>query len=164
MKANLDPSLMPERIAARPRDPRGYPYLYMLGEEQFISITPERLVNCIQRRLCGICGCRLDYWIAFVGGPRSIENRTFTDPPFHRECVDYAASVCPYLLLGSYDRSKLRRAQEAQLADPTGYLGRVDQMGVYVTRDYRIEQLQSGVLIFHPAPAKSITWIDTDHK
>jgi hypothetical protein len=149
---------MPENVAKRPRDSRGYPYLFMLGEEQFRGILPARMAACIRGKLCGICGQPLGYWIAFCGGPQSCENRAFTDPPFHPECAEYAYQVCPYILTGSYDRSTRPDAVAAAQIDPVGTLAAVERMGIYITRSYRALGLSSGAIIFEPAPAKSITY------
>jgi len=67
------------------------------GIPDFTATDMERWYAAVSERLCGVCGTPLDYWIWFIGGPQSMEIRSFFDPGMHEECARYALSVCPYL-------------------------------------------------------------------
>ncbi len=55
---------------------------------------------------CPICGERLGRWRWLVGGPRSAfdPHGCYFDLPGHRDCVEYALQVCPYLAIPKYLR------------------------------------------------------------
>jgi hypothetical protein len=100
---------IPKRLRTRPRDRRGYPvpfsvYIDRTGRPQFTITDPVKLRACIGKRLCGLCGGRIDagYW--FVGGERCFTHElgAFIDPPMHEECARYAIRVCPFLAAPSY--------------------------------------------------------------
>lgn len=100
---------IPKSMRTLERDARGYPIPFIVmrdksGKPQF-TINDFRMVEkCRSKRLCAICGKRLDgkYW--FVGGSRCFihEHGAFVDPPLHEECARYALRVCPFLAAPSY--------------------------------------------------------------
>lgn len=173
---NCPDVMMPPAIAARPRDHRGYPILFMLTDDDFDparprddagrpqgyswqEVSPDRLHHCFVEGRCGICGGERGYWLAFVGGPLSIENRVFSDPPFHPECVEYARQVCPFLL-NAWDRSHIRAASVLAEQDPDGTLAKPVRQGMLVTRKYSLFRGDGGAVLIRTAPAKRIEWFD----
>src|SRR3954454_5930756 len=44
-----------------------------------------------------MCGTSLEYDIAFLGGPKGAESRSYTDPPMHVACAEAALTLCPHL-------------------------------------------------------------------
>lgn len=167
---------MPKGIAALDRDHRGYPIFYAIqqptGGYDFKAIVWDQVQRCAERRLCGLCGRPLGYWIVFIGGPKSCQNRWFSDPPMHRECAEYAWQVCPYLLRGGYDRSHTERARRVAQEDPTGYMGKPEKMGFFTTRSYEWKQqtrrhgfdrVPFGQELFKAAPATQIEWREPSH-
>lgn len=112
----LDEIPMPSAIAARPRDPRGYPVLAITpwsgGTPDFAITSTARILVCAVERRCSICGTPLGkgpVWRVVaaeeaaaiareLGEGRSYTNAAKTvEPPGHRACMLYAAMVCPYL-------------------------------------------------------------------
>ena len=157
---------MPERIARLERDSRGYPIFYAIqqddGGHSFKGVVQDRMIECAQHKLCGICGQKLDYWIAFAGGPLSVKNRAFTEPPMHKECLEYAAQVCPYILRGGWDRSRTERAEQAKTDDPDGTMAPSDTY-LFLTRGFDVRLNSTGrYLIFRPRPAKDIRKLTPD--
>lgn len=76
------------------------PYIVLVddaGVADFTATDLHKWSVATGRGLCGICGHKLDYWLYFIGGPASMESRTFFDPAMHEECSRYSLSVCPYL-------------------------------------------------------------------
>lgn len=108
----------PDRIKRMPRDKRGFPILYTLArkhgkdEYDFTQIDGERVTECASKRLCGVCGEKMndmDYW--FISGPLSSDySFYFTDPAMHEECARFALMICPWMVMSEYRRSKPAQA------------------------------------------------------
>jgi hypothetical protein len=117
---------MPAAVAARPRDPRGFPVLAITpwrdGVPDFAVTSPARILVCAVERRCSICGLGLgkglvwrvvaaDEAVAIVADPAAFENAATTvEPPGHRLCMIYAAVVCPWLA-----RPNARRRLDAEV-------------------------------------------------
>jgi hypothetical protein len=91
-------------MAALPRDHRGFPEPVILlrdgnGRAQFTVNDPNKVVRLTMERGCHVCGSRLGKRAWFVGGPLSAFHPAgvYNDGPVHRECMEYAMQVCPYL-------------------------------------------------------------------
>lgn len=102
---------IPPRMAHLPKDPRGYPIPAMVliddGGRPHFQINDERLrQGCIKADNCVICGRKLFRGRWFVGGPLSAfsERGLYIDPPLHKECMEYAMAVCPYLAAPNYGK------------------------------------------------------------
>jgi len=121
---------MPALVAARPRDSRGYPVLaitpWEAGVPRFAATGTARSFLCAVERRCSICGTRIapgPVWRVVGGaeaeaieaaraGGQDYSNAAATvEAPGHRECMLYAAVVCPYLA-----RPAARRGQDADAA------------------------------------------------
>jgi hypothetical protein len=109
----------PARIARLPKDARGYPVPWFLawmsmGEEcdpampgaepDFRVIRRGARERAWEHRLCWICGGPMGVHRIYVIGPMCCVNRTTMEPPCHRECAEYAAIACPFLV-----RPRMRR-------------------------------------------------------
>jgi hypothetical protein len=91
----------PPAIKALPRDARGYPIPWFVGElngaPDFRVLHPDS-INIAQRKdLCWICGKKLGRVKTFVIGPMCAVNRVSSEPPSHRICATFAAQACPFL-------------------------------------------------------------------
>jgi len=99
---------VPERIARLPRDPRGYPIPWNVlrtDDATFFTVNDDRKAfRALREGLCPICGERLGRWLWFVGGPRSAfdPGGCYMDLPGHRDCMEFALQVCPYLAAPKY--------------------------------------------------------------
>lgn len=101
---------VPPRMAALPRDARGFPIPHIVfrdtdGRPHFTVNHEPLRQEAITRGLCSICGQPLFRGRWFVGGPLSAfdEHGAYLDPPMHEECVAYALQVCPYLASRKYN-------------------------------------------------------------
>lgn len=100
---------VPRRMQSLAVDPRGYaiPWNVMRGIDGtgIFTVNDDRKhYEAIRRELCPLCGERLGAWKWFVGGPGSAfdVNGWYLDLPGHRDCIEYALQVCPYLALPKY--------------------------------------------------------------
>jgi hypothetical protein len=87
-----------------PRDWRGYPVPWIVqrdltGRPFFVINDVERVAAGARRKLCGICGTKLEREAWLVGGPGGAfhEHGAFIDGPMHKACATYALRVCPYI-------------------------------------------------------------------
>lgn len=100
---------MPERIAALPRDERGYPIPWNVlrakdGTPIFTVNDADKHLFALVESICPLCGQRLGKHKWFVGGPRSAfdPNGRYFDLPGHKECVEFALRTCPWLAAPNY--------------------------------------------------------------
>jgi len=131
------------------------------GTPDFKVVNEENRWRCANERLCWICGEPLEYWIVFVGGPRSCENRLFIDGPMHEECALDAVEICPFLAgrmdyAKTFDLSKHDPALklEERVSHPPP-----EKIGLYKTRGFEVKTARNSWFFF-AGKAKQITWVD----
>lgn len=134
--------LTPPSLDRRPRDRRGYPIPYVNvilpdGTPDFTAIHPHLSSECARARLCALCGEKVGYRIAFVGGPLGARNRTYNDPGVHIECGHYAMIVCPYLAMQGTGYAK--RPKSPVVATPGQLLHKPPASVMAITRSYEFE-------------------------
>lgn len=169
---------IPESLARRPRDSRGYPitwvtYIAPDGTPDFRVIDHARVAESMERKLCGLCGEPLTYYIAFIGGPMSVEHRLYSDPPMHVECAEYAMKTCPFLAIPNYQYASDESVDKKHEGKPVDLI--VDPLmsnvkqkatAIYITRRFRIEVVdykdrlgfRRRNMYARPATPVSITW------
>jgi hypothetical protein len=121
---------LPRRMRALQKDHRGYPVPFVIqrdakGKPVFVANDARRVFRCITERRCGICGNRIEkssYW--FAGGPLAALHPAggYLDNAMHRDCMEYAMQVCPYLALRSFSGDGLVAALAQRLADGYGVM------------------------------------------
>jgi hypothetical protein len=150
-------TMMPDRVARLPRDPRGYPILASItradGGYDFRGIEWPTVLRLLRERRCGICGESLGYWMTFISGPEGIANRVFSDPAMHPECAAYAVAVCPYLAYARTPRQLSAATPDLMAAlDATTLPGHIDakadRVGQGKTRGYAL--LPNGLIRAQP--------------
>lgn len=158
---------VPENMRDMPRDlVRGFPILFTQqppiegwepssAPHDFRMVLMERVIQCGKDRLCGVCGKPLNYWMAFVGGPLSVKNRSFVDPAMHVDCALYAVRVCPYMVAHAVPRREDGAYGPVSLAerarrDPGGKAEKPDRWAVLVTRGYDMENAAQAVVRHDP--------------
>jgi hypothetical protein len=103
----------PARMKRLPCDERGYPVPRFVlwirdGEAEkagkpgaypdFRYADYEFRARAFKTGLCWICGERLGRHRVFVIGPMCVINRATSEPPCHRDCAEFAAQACPFLI------------------------------------------------------------------
>jgi len=116
------------------------------GEVNFMVVSNERVIQCGEVGLCGICGNPLDYWIAFVGGPVSAMNGAYTDPPFHVECAEAAMLFCPHLNRKVHRRAPDEKMPEGSWKSEGAVEEKPAQWIIGLTRNYKMLPWGKGVL------------------
>lgn len=111
MTVQLPP--LPPRIAALPRDTRGYPIPWFLADQSpeanFQLAAKEKVSRAFAQKRCWICGQHMGVMLCFVVGPISTLTRTSSEPPSHLTCAGFAAVACPFLV-----RPQMRRMPKAE--------------------------------------------------
>ena len=92
---------IPERIRRLPVV-RGYPVPWFVakikGEYDFRVADQRKFTQAINQRLCWVYGQKLGTTLAFTIGPMCAVNRITSEPPEHRECAEFSATACPFLV------------------------------------------------------------------
>lgn len=152
---------MPERIARLPRTASGYPIpffvAYVDGVPDLKLLDGRKQLVCIQNRLCGICGESVEPGeIAFITGPKGVENRVCTDPGMHEGCAEYAVHVCPFMV-----RPNARRSPKHH-PDSLPSMGAIDERpektAIYLTRHYVPRQTNSGAILIRLYAPIRLRW------
>lgn len=162
---------MPERIARRPREARGYPvpfvnHVYANGTPDLRILDQRKVNRCVEERRCAICGEKLDETVVFVGGPACLDNRFFADPAMHADCADYATKVCPFLACQNFHHSRITEPKfrdpgtiviENPLAPPAGDK-RPDRMMKYHTTGFKWHIARGGTRLIRAYAPIRIEW------
>ncbi len=146
---------IPKLMRSRPRDPRGYPIPFIVmmdksGTPQFTINDHVLVMTCLNKRLCSICGRRINSGFWFVGGSRCFlhEHGAFLDPPLHHDCATYALRVCPFLAARRYtDRIDARLLNQKDLPDGVALVkaeymppNLPERFGLGLTQSFRLER------------------------
>lgn len=71
--------------------------MWIDGKPDFRVIDPQRAEECLNEKLCAICGKRLGEFCFFIGGSLCRENHLFSDAPMHEACAEFASKTCPFV-------------------------------------------------------------------
>lgn len=111
---------------------KGYFKPWFVQDEDFRVMDPKKWMRAMKEKRCFICGLRITGEVMhMVHGPKSATNCCVSEPGGHRECMEYALQVCPYIL---YPNAKRREAgmpegtNEGPNSNPLAELG---NPGVY---------------------------------
>jgi hypothetical protein len=77
--------------------PVPYSTLWRNDKPDFRDADPRRWLECVQSKLCAICGRKLGETAYYIGGPLAAENFLFLDPAMHEVCARESMKVCPFL-------------------------------------------------------------------
>jgi len=152
----------PARVAARPRDERGYPVPAITpwrdGVPQFAITGAARTYICAVERRCSICADVMapgPVWRVVAGpeadaiaaaraaGHRYLNRAATAEAPGHRACMLYAAVTCPYLA-----RPNARRGQPAHVLGLAAERGGQRGLGGAVAAFAEVEFSLGDVMMF----------------
>ncbi|KGT54005.1 hypothetical protein NY96_19685 [Xanthomonas citri pv. fuscans] len=151
----------PARVAALPRDRRGYPIPHSVAHDEdgvpdFRVIDPGKWQHAVRRRLCGVCGSPLGARLAFVGGPLSIRNRLFNDLPMHRDCATYAMRACPFLAAPRF--AFARKLPEHTHVNESVSTDRPERFGLGIARDFQLVRGPAGDILLRAGAFEVVEW------
>lgn len=171
MSPSTPPTSLPPRLAARPLDDEyGLPIPFVNsfddGSHDFGAINRRKSIQCALSRLCGMCGTSLEYDIAFLGGPKAAESRSYTDPPMHVDCAEAALDLCPHLARHTtppsqrHEEGDGRRRLRPGVTTADMFAGdRPAEWVLHITHNFEIERANAEdgglVLVFHPGPPET---------
>jgi hypothetical protein len=169
--ANLRKRYRPElelpipRIASLPIQD-GWPVPFFVdtlpdGTFEFRASDRRKIVACVTKRLCWVCGQKLDLEGTFTIGPMCAINRTTAEPPSHAECAEWSVRNCPFL-----------RNPNAERREPgvgKGMTKGVDPAGIMIKRNpkvillwtckgYRIYKDGEDGVLFNVGPPIKTQW------
>ncbi len=119
----------------------GYPVpftqLWTDSVPDFRAVDPERVSQCVNEKLCAICGVTLGEFCYFIGSDLSKENHLFTDPPMHEQCADFASKICPFVS-GNREYSSRRIDEKVIRVEEMASPVRPKQMYILRTRTKKV--------------------------
>lgn len=148
LRRSLPP--LPQRFLKLPVDSRGYPIPWFVaevdGKRDFRVADGRKRVLAVNKRLCWLCGEKLGRYLAFVIGPMCVVNRNTSEPACHRECAEFAAIACPFLILpaAQYRSANLPEGSSQQ---PHAIGGNPGACAIYITETFRPYQTGGSWLI-----------------
>jgi hypothetical protein len=120
----------PARIKRLPFDSRGYPvprFVRWIRDPEaakagkpgaypdFRYADDEFRARAFKTGLCWLCGEKLGQHRVYVIGPMCVINRTTTEPACHRDCAEFAAKACPFLVRPRQKRNEKGLDPEAHM-------------------------------------------------
>jgi len=119
----------PARIQRLPKDERGYPvprFVQWLKDGKpargepgavpdFRYADPDFRARAFKTGLCWLCGEKLGQHRVYVIGPMCVINRTTMEPACHRDCAEFAAKACPFLVRPRQKRNEKGLDPEAHM-------------------------------------------------
>jgi hypothetical protein len=101
----MNPGQWPAEVAHLPICPHRklpIPFIAEVGADgtgHFTILDDDRKRECLERRLCAMCGLPMGVEIAFLGDVVSLEPGGFwIEPPVHERCAEIAAAgLCPFV-------------------------------------------------------------------
>lgn len=150
LNASIEDLWMPDRIKRLPISPKGFPVPFFVawvdGKPDFRTADGEKLVQCVKRNLCWVCGQPLGQYKAFPIGPMCVINRNISEPPSHKECAEYSVRACPFLVNPATKRNEKNVPDAA--VEPGGIAIKRNPgvTCIWVTKDFRVRRDGNGVL------------------
>lgn len=158
-------AIAPDRVKRLPVDPvRGYPVPWFVpivdGKPEFRAADARKFAAAVRGELCWVCGQPLGRFKAFVIGPMCSISRIAGDPPSHRDCAEFSARACPFLVNPDMVR---RRGDNLPLGGAVGGGVSLDHNPgaclVWVTREARlVSDGRNGVIFTLGEPDDAVTW------
>lgn len=129
------------------------------GQEPDFRITePQRIVECMAKDICWVCGQKLGRHKAFVLGPMCAINRVNSEPPSHYDCARYSVQVCPFL---SEPRMHRREAGlPDEIVQPAGLaiMRNPGAAAIWITGSYRPFPDGMGQLMIRLGTPERVEW------
>lgn len=177
LNASIRDIPMPDRIAALPISPTGFPVPWFVAWIDIIApdgttsrvpdfrvIGPSKIAIAHNRKRCWVCGEPLGKQFAMTIGPMCAINRVISEPPSHRDCALYSAQACPFLSNPRMRRNEKDLPLDAQDPAGNGIRRNPGAMAVWITRSYRPFRTDNGVLFSFEDEPEEVLWFAEGRK
>lgn len=124
------------------------------GVPDLAVMNPEYFRRALTGRLCWICGNKLGRFAAFVGGPKSAASGHYTEAPCHKECAEFAAQVCPYIVTGKNMRRAVS-AEVCEMLETGGDPNNPEVFGITISDDWSFDR---STMLFSLRNVVEILW------
>jgi hypothetical protein len=157
-----DFGVLPPRIARLPVF-EGWPVPWFVFWEKdapdFRVVDRDKFRLAIKNDLCFVCGEKMGVWKAFGIGSMCAITRTISEPPSHRDCVEWSIKFCPFLSNPDMVRRTADLPANYQDAPGFGIKRNPGVMAIWMTREYETFRppIGGGTLITIGEPAE-VTW------
>jgi hypothetical protein len=152
---------IPPRIAALPRDERGYPVpafvAWIDGKPEFRCMDSSFLGKCVREKLCWVCGGKLGKHQSFVIGPMCTINRVSAEPPSHLECATFSVKACPFLTKPNMRRNEHDLPEGTREAPGVMIRRNPGVSCIWTVIDYQLIDAGNGILFTFDTP-HSVSW------
>jgi hypothetical protein len=162
---------MPTRIQRLPKDERGYPvpsFVEWLKDGRSARGEPgakpdfryadfEFRLRAFKTGLCWLCGDKLGQHRVYVIGPMCVINRTTMEPACHRDCAEFAAKACPFLVKPRQKRNEKGIDPEAHF-DGVGLTRNPGCVALYETREAKAFADGDGGWLIQLGPPDRVDW------
>lgn len=163
-QTNLRPGLPPltSRMASRPIDERGFPVPWFVawvdGKPDHRIMDARKVEPAVRHGLCWMCGEKLGVFKTFCIGTMCCITRTISEPPSHRECLQYAVRACPFMTRPHAKRRDAGLPEEAR--EPAGeFLKRnPGVMCLWTTKTFTPWQPPGGGVLFKLGDPEGLEW------
>jgi hypothetical protein len=140
---------IPKRLLSLPTE-RGYPVPWFVvrvnGVYDFRCIDGSKMQPAIHKKLCWICGQKLGAYLAFGIGPMCAINKTISEPPSHRECMEWAMRACPFLTQRSLERRETNVPENVELPPGIAIKRQPGVVALWITKSYKVFNVSNGLL------------------
>ena len=152
---------LPRRMRGLPVDARGYPVPWFVewidGIPDFRIVKRDAVTDAIRFKKCWICGDRMGRFGAFVIGPMCTVNRLSSEPPSHRECAEFAAKACPFLVRPGAKRREANMTRQKKEAPGNMLLHNPGVAAVWISDRWKPFRVEDGIL-FDVGQPTEIHW------
>lgn len=150
---------IPERMKKLPVE-RGFPVpwfvVFVDGHYDFRVVDARKVPLAVNKHLCWICGERLGTALVFAIGPMCAVNRISSEPPSHRECAEFAAKACPFLIQKQSHRRKDNLPEGTTAAAGISIERQPGVVLLYITKTYKPVKAGGGVLFQLGEPIQTL--------
>ena len=166
MHIRSDLDTLPLKMRLLPIDARGYPVPWFVvwvdtpdgRVPDFRVADGEKFRLALRDKRCWVCGVPLGRWLAFVLGPMCTITRTTTEPPLHRECAEWSARHCPFLVQPRAVRRDGNLPTDAESPGGIAILRNPGVAAIWITRGFELFDDGQGKTLITVGRADDVLW------
>jgi hypothetical protein len=133
--------------------------MWIDGKPDFRVIDPVKVVECMEQKLCAICGVKLGEFCWFIGGESCKHNKLFLDAPMHEQCAVFASKTCPFVS-GKREEYSTRPLDTSKVRTEKWVSTQPTKMFLFKSRTKQVKHARNGdTLMFKAGVWNRITQI-----